>query len=180
NGLTSVRPYADLPPLYFSHDVCDIDTNGFWFRNFQYQVEQERGLDFQEDLFSPFVITFDLVRFARARLIASTEPRDIRGADHYRDLEITRRQVLAAGAQPNDQLGRTLTVAANQFIAARASGTTIIAGYHWFGDWGRDTMIALPGLALTTNKPDVAKSILSEFAQHVDCGMLPNRFPDAG
>src|SRR5438046_6419783 len=57
---------------------------------------------------------------------------------------------------------------------------TIIAGYHWFGDWGRDTMIALPGLTLTTGRPDVARRILTTFARFVDQGMLPNRFPDAG
>jgi predicted glycogen debranching enzyme len=55
-----------------------------------------------------------------------------------------------------------------------------MAGYHWFGDWGRDTMIALPGLTLTTGRPDAARSILTTFARFVDRGMLPNRFPDAG
>ena len=57
---------------------------------------------------------------------------------------------------------------------------TVIAGYHWFGDWGRHTMIALPGLALTTGRPDVARRILTTFARFVDRGMLPNHFPDAG
>jgi len=78
-----------------------------------------------------------------------------------------------------------LTLAADQFIASRPltandSGHTIIAGYHWFGDWGRDTMISLPGLTLTTRRFDIARSILSTFAQFAHQGMLPNRFPDAG
>lgn len=78
-----------------------------------------------------------------------------------------------------------LTLAADQFIASRPlssgdSGHTIIAGYHWFGDWGRDTMISLPGLTLTTKRYDIARSILSTFAQYANQGMLPNRFPDAG
>ena len=63
---------------------------------------------------------------------------------------------------------------------SRGDQKTVIAGYHWFSDWGRDTMIALPGLTLPTGKHDVARSILRTFAQHVDQGMLPNRFPDAG
>ncbi|MBC7911654.1 MAG: glycogen debranching protein, partial [Pyrinomonadaceae bacterium] len=75
---------------------------------------------------------------------------------------------------------RELTLAADQFIVARGSQKTVIAGYHWFSDWGRDTMIALPGLALVTGRAEVARSILLEFARHVDKGMLPNRFPDAG
>jgi predicted glycogen debranching enzyme len=78
-----------------------------------------------------------------------------------------------------------LTLAADQFIASRPlsasdTGHTIIAGYHWFGDWGRDTMISLPGLTLTTKRFDIARSILSTFAQFTNQGMLPNRFPDAG
>lgn len=73
-----------------------------------------------------------------------------------------------------------LTTAADQYIVSRGDQKSVIAGYHWFIDWGRDTMIALPGLTLPTGRFDVARSILSTFAQNVDQGMLPNRFPDAG
>ncbi len=78
---------------------------------------------------------------------------------------------------------RHLVLSADQFIVARTTnenpdGRTVIAGYPWFGDWGRDTMIALPGLTLTTNRPTIARNILKTFAQFVDRGMLPNRFPD--
>src|SRR5260221_10683367 len=79
---------------------------------------------------------------------------------------------------------RQLTLAADQFLVARgnrgdpAAGTTVIAGYPWFGDWGRDTMIALPGLALATGRHAEAASILRTFASHLSQGMLPNRFPD--
>jgi predicted glycogen debranching enzyme len=78
-----------------------------------------------------------------------------------------------------------LILAADQFIVDRSvpnipNGKTIIAGYHWFGDWGRDTMIGLPGLMIATGRPEIARSILLTFAKYVDKGMLPNRFPDAG
>jgi predicted glycogen debranching enzyme len=75
---------------------------------------------------------------------------------------------------------RQLVLAADQFIFMRSEGLSVIAGYHWFGDWGRDTMISLPGLALTTGRPEVAASVLRTFARFVDSGMLPNRFPDSG
>ena len=85
---------------------------------------------------------------------------------------------------------RHCVLAADQFVVARPTegdvkidgqpGATVIAGYHWFGDWGRDTMIALPGLALTTGRPEIARRILTTFARFVDRGMLPNRFPDQG
>ena len=79
-----------------------------------------------------------------------------------------------------------LVLAADQFVVDRggtdgsAPGKTVIAGYPWFGDWGRDTMIALPGLTLATGRPDIAASVLRTFARFVSEGMLPNRFPDAG
>ena len=177
NGLVTCRPYGDLPPLYLAHDTADIDTTGFWYRNFQYAIEQERGLDFAEDLFSPCAFTFDLTKKPTLGIIASTERRDVNKAETYRRSEIGRRK---PSDSKDDQLVKALSTAADQFIVARERGKTVIAGYHWFADWGRDTMIALPGLALTTGRADVAKGILSEFATHVDQGMLPNRFPDAG
>jgi predicted glycogen debranching enzyme len=80
---------------------------------------------------------------------------------------------------------RQLVLAADQFVVKRTHGSdpdgkSVIAGYHWFGDWGRDTMIALPGLALSTGRPEIAARILRTFAKYVDKGMLPNVFPDAG
>src|SRR4029079_4122261 len=83
-------------------------------------------------------------------------------------------------SKTKDALARDLVLAADQFIVDRGKGKTVIAGYHWFSDWGRDTMIALPGLTLSTNRSEIAKSILAEFAKHISQGMLPNRFPDVG
>src|SRR6266496_2682204 len=180
DGVTTVKPYDDLPAIHFAHDTREVDTKGFWYRNFQYSVEQQRGLDFAEDLFSPFALTFDLSSNAQARIIAATEQHDIHDTDTYRQAEITRRLQVSADLTTANELVRSLTVAADQFIVARGAQKTVIAGYHWFSDWGRDTMIALPGLTLATGQTEIAKSILSEFALHVDQGMLPNRFPDAG
>ncbi len=177
NGLVTFRPYSDLLPLHVAHEPADIDKTGFWYRNFQYVLEQERGLDFAEDLFSPCAFTFDLTRKSNVSIIASTERRDVNQAETYRRNEINRR--VRAGDK-EDQLVHALVAAAAQFVVARERCKTVIAGYHWFADWGRDTMIALPGLTLATGHTDVAKGILREFADHVDQGMLPNRFPDAG
>src|SRR5689334_3658183 len=173
-GLTIFHPYTDLPPLHLAHDAADIDTTGFWYRNFQYAIEQERGLDYAEDLFSPCALTFDLNGNKEVNIIASTTPHDASHADAYRKAEIERR------SSSKTDLVTLLTTAADQFIVSRESGETVIAGYHWFADWGRDTMIALPGLALVNGRFDVAKHVLTEFSKHVDQGMLPNRFPDAG
>jgi predicted glycogen debranching enzyme len=172
--LTTFRPYSDLPPLHLAHDPAEIDTNGFWYRNFQYAIEQERGLDYAEDLFSPCALTFDLNGTKKVNIVASTTQHDTGMADAYRKAEVERRST------SKTDLVTLLTTAADQFIVSRARGETVIAGYHWFADWGRDTMIALPGLTFVNGRWDVAKHVLIEFSKHVDQGMLPNRFPDAG
>jgi len=176
----TVAPYPGLPVLHFIHDADELVKTGCWYRNFEYAVERERGLDFTEDLFNPFVLRFDLSWRVSAAIIASTERHDIRHVPEYRRAEIDRREAVVAASPSDHDLIRTLVAAADQFIVARGDQKTVIAGYHWFSDWGRDTMVALPGLTLFTGRADIAKSILRTFARHVDCGMLPNRFPDAG
>jgi predicted glycogen debranching enzyme len=179
-GLAAVTPYQGLPTLYLAHNAVESQKTGDWYRNFEYDVERERGLDFTEDLFNHFILRFDLLSNHQASIIASVEPRDAARAGEYSQAEFKRRQAAVQSSPLKDEFAQALTAASENYIVARGDKKTIIAGYHWFSDWGRDTMISLPGLTLPTGKHDVARSILSTFAQHVDQGMLPNRFPDAG
>jgi predicted glycogen debranching enzyme len=179
-GLAAVAPYLGLPTLYLAHNALELQNTGDWYRNFEYNIERERGLDFTEDLFNHFTLCFDLLSNRQASIIASIERRDVARVSQYRQAEIERRQVVVQASPLKDEFAQALTAASQQYIVARGDKKTIIAGYHWFSDWGRDTMISLPGLTLPTGKHDVARSILSTFARHVDQGMLPNRFPDAG
>jgi predicted glycogen debranching enzyme len=87
---------------------------------------------------------------------------------------------LVKTANVETDFAEQLVLAADQFIVSRGEGKTVIAGYPWFSDWGRDTMIALNGLTLATNRAGIARQILLEFSRHISEGMLPNRFPDAG
>jgi predicted glycogen debranching enzyme len=97
------------------------------------------------------------------------------------DKERVRRNAVVAAAGVDDETARTLVLAADTFVVRRGEDLrTVIAGYPWFSDWGRDTMIALPGVCLSTGRHDDAKRILRAFARSVDGGMLPNRFPDGG
>ncbi len=176
--LVSIEPYPEMPRLYLAHNAKTVEPTGYWYRDFEYAIERERGFDFSEDLFQPFCLRFDLAK--KAVVIASTEPKQFADAGDFESAEIERRLELDRMAGANDDLRSQLVQAADQFIVARGSGKTVIAGYHWFSDWGRDTMIALSGLTLSTGRSDVAKSILTEFAKHISEGMLPNRFPDAG
>jgi len=184
-NLLTIKPYTDLPALHFAHDADELEAAGHWYRNFEYKIERERGFDFREDLFCPFFLKVDLNSRTHFNLIASIEPKDVSRVDGYRQAEIERRResnlsATAALVTHDDELVTALAVAADAYIVARGNQKTIIAGYHWFGDWGRDTMIALPGLTLVTNRFDAARGILSEFARYASRGMLPNRFPDAG
>jgi predicted glycogen debranching enzyme len=178
--LAAVAPYPGLPTLYLAHNAMELQKTGDWYRNFEYDIERERGLDFTEDLFNHFLLRFDLLSNGQASIIASTEHRDVARVSQYRQTEIKRRRAAMQASPLEDEFAQILTAAADQYIVARGDKKTVIAGYHWFSDWGRDTMISLPGLTLSTGKHDVARSILRTFAKHVDQGMLPNRFPDAG
>lgn len=161
-----------------------------WYWNYVYRAERERALDFMEDLYHPLEFTVDLAPGDSTFLIASVEPLERIERDVVRALrneqERTKTLLQQASLDPRDDpVGAQLVIAADQFLVERPlaedkSSTTVIAGYPWFGDWGRDAMISLPGLALATNRADVAKGILRTFAAHVSEGMIPNRFPDAG
>ncbi len=180
NGIATVTPYQGLPSLHFAHDAESIDTTGFWFYNFEYQRESERGLDHLEDLYSPFLLRFNLARNGVAAIIASTVQHEAAEARMLEDEEIERREKIVAAAPSDDAFVQLLTSAADQFLVARGDQKTVIAGYPWFGDWGRDTMIALPGLTLVTGRFDDARNILRAFARSMDQGMLPNRFLESG
>jgi predicted glycogen debranching enzyme len=139
-------------------------------RNVEYLVELDRGFDFREDLASPGVLELQVdgdsfITFAREETLVH----DVPTLDALERSERTRRS-----ATPLER-------AADAFVIERAPGqTSVIAGYPWFTDWGRDAMIALPGLLVARGRHDEARSILETFLAHADHGILPNRFPDAG
>ena len=174
----SIQPNAEMPALFFAHNARSVEKTGEWYRDFQYAIERERGFDSSEDLFQPFNLKFDLNE--SAIVIVSTAPQTISDAQTLEEKEIERRAQLIKISGADDEFTEQLAVAADQFIVVRGAGKTIIAGYPWFSDWGRDTMIALNGLTLATNRAEIAKEILLEFSLFISEGMLPNRFPDAG
>ena len=177
HGAVEIRSSRDLAPLYVFHNAA-LERSGNWYRNFELAIEQERGFDHTADLFQPFVLSFDLA--AAADVVVSTESAVSQDPAKLEKAEIKRRCDLVKTAAAKTEFEEQLAVAADQFVVERGAGHTVIAGYPWFSDWGRDTMIALNGLTLATNRPKIAKEILLEFSKHVSQGMLPNRFPDAG
>ncbi len=171
-------PNNGEPPLHVCGNFRSVTPTGDWYRNFEYAIERERGFDFQEDLYQPCTLEFDLND--GAFIAASTTPIEKLDIASLEKAEFRRRAKLIARSGKKDDAAWQLVLAADAFIVKRGEGKTVIAGYPWFSDWGRDTMIALPGLALSTTRPDIAKSILLEFSKHISEGMIPNRFPDEG
>ncbi len=181
DGIFRVQAYDGVPEIFISVPGSRFEARQDWYRNFEYAVEQFRGLDFQEDLFTHGVFTVELRGGSKLGIIISTENPSGRSAFALFNQETVRRVSLLQLLPVRDDFTETLALAADQFVVRRGDDLkTIIAGYHWFSDWGRDTMIALPGICLVTGRVDEAKSILRAFAQSVSQGMLPNRFPDAG
>jgi predicted glycogen debranching enzyme len=172
---------------YLRASGATIEPAGEWYYGFRYDAETERGLDDTEDLYHALTIAIQLSAPGSSLLLrAALDPGDAAPSDphaHERELLARWRTAQPRVTQAPGWIEQ-LVLAADAFIVARSvddePGATVIAGYHWFGDWGRDTMIALPGLALTTGRPELAATILRTFAKYVDAGMLPNRFPDSG
>ena len=160
----------------------DFVPVGQWHWNIQHRVEQRRGLPAREDQYALGRFTATIQPGQTWTFIATTEA----AVDWDWQASLAAEQARARGLveaaelQAQPEWVQQLALAADQFLVRRGAGQTVIAGYHWFGDWGRDTMIALPGLALTTHRYDLAADVLRTFARFVSQGMLPNRFPDSG
>jgi len=198
-----VTAFPQSAPLYLLTDSGNAASAHEWYYGFDLAVERDRGLDAHEDHLHAATFDTTLQPGESLTFVASTENRpDLNGVAA---LEMRRayEQKLTRGLRGRERESNSsfppspppplppssfvthLLLAADQFIVSRPlpddpDGKTIIAGYHWFGDWGRDTMISLPGLTISAGRPDVALPILRTFARYVDQGMLPNRFPDAG
>ena len=162
---------------HFVHDPV-------WFWRFKHRMETERGLDDVEDLFNPGRFAFYITEGEQATIVITAEPFEFENINRVQaQIRAQQNNLLASLPTEAPDWIRQLALASDQFIVARYRankpiGKTIIAGYPWFSDWGRDTMIALPGLTLALRRFDVAANILHTLAGYVSQGMVPNRFPD--
>jgi predicted glycogen debranching enzyme len=171
-------PYAGLPAV-------TVLSNGTyrhapdWYRNFLYRDEQARGLDCVEDLASPGDFTWDLSKSEAVLILRAEPPNGPRPAPTGSAVEHAR-QIVAGESARRSRFESPLARAADSYIVRRRDGRTIVAGYPWFTDWGRDAFIALRGLCIARGDLETAKEILVSWSGHVSEGMLPNRFPDGG
>jgi predicted glycogen debranching enzyme len=171
------RPY-DSAPAVLSLANATYAHDPTWYRHFTYPEEQARGLDADEDLASPGTLCWDLSA-GDAVWILAAEGRDGFPVDRSRAAAATAADWRGAETRRRRFPSR-LHRAADAYLARRGDGQTIIAGYPWFTDWGRDTFIALRGLCVAGGRLADARAILLAWASAVSEGMLPNRFPDRG
>lgn len=197
-GRYEIHPFEGAPVL----KLCLRPRCGLFVadekisRNIFYRVEQRRGYDHTEDLLSPGYLSAELEAGQSVALVVSTETWESLGLNVETIFDAERRRVekllARVPASVRTGMGAQLVLAADQFIIlpgsrleervlARASGDearTVIAGYHWFTDWGRDTMIGLEGLTLCTGRHREARAILRTFSHYIKDGLLPNHFPE--
>jgi predicted glycogen debranching enzyme len=187
HACASWQPYGDVPVIHAA-------TNGAythapdWYRNFCYAREEERGLDFSEDLATPGVFSFALAD-GEAVMVLSASSASSAGTSAFA-LATSCENAQAAAARATElarseqhrrsALGSRLQRSADAYVVLRNEGRTILAGFPWFTDWGRDTFIAMRGLLIASNRLDEAEAILLEWSGTLSEGMLPNRFPDYG
>jgi predicted glycogen debranching enzyme len=189
----SVTAFPTAVPFYLLTDKAEAKSARDWYLGFDLAQEQYRGLDYRGDHLHAATFHTTLDSGGSLTFVASTEMNPDLNGKSALELRRAREEGLMErwkgtrsekSEVPSGWIDQ-LVLAADQFIVNRPipdepDGKSIIAGYHWFADWGRDTMISLPGLTISTGRPEVARSILRTFARYVNQGMLPNRFPDAG
>jgi len=172
------RPYDGVPGIVARSNGA-YGHEPLWYRGFLYGEERDRGQEFIEDLASPGSFTWDL---SAAEALWSLEAEFGSGSSGGAETSLAAevKRLRAAERTRRDAFPTPLQRAADAYLVRRGAGMTIVAGYPWFTDWGRDTFVALRGLCLAGDRLDAARGILLQWADAVSEGMVPNRFPDRG
>lgn len=182
NRQVEIAPYSGAPHVYMATDHAEYVQSPSWYKGMYYYMEEYRGLPCFEDHFIPGYFTLHSQTSEEFSITFSTS--EIAGFDyeHLEKKERERRNALLELAGHSDDFVQKLVLAADDFIVERASTgkKSIIAGYPWFNDWGRDAMIAFPGLTLCTRRFQDAREILATFSAYTKEGLVPNMFTGPG
>lgn len=192
SNISVMYPHHGAPPVYVQCPGSVFKAERIWYKYLIYAKETYRGLDDHEDVCSNGIYIIELKPGEKGHIVFTVDQHQLNQswsvlleAEKTRIAEIRNdnRQTVPQGLSKEDiQFYQDLKISGNQFIVQRASngGQSIIAGYHWFTDWGRDTMIAMRGLVISAGKQDLAKNIINTFLMYLKDGLIPNRFPDQG
>lgn len=175
-GRWTLRPYDEFVSVHLRAPGV-MHPSPDWWRDFDHAIERARGLDAREDLFTPGEVTLSLSVGETARFTMSTEPLHDSEIDASEAHE-RRRLVALPPSDETDPRARALHVAVDAYRASVSDPPALLAGFPWFEDWGRDTLIAFTGAYLVTRRYEEGRAVLAAFARYVDGGMVPNRFRD--
>ncbi len=174
-----MEPFDRMPEVHILVEEMDFTSFGVWYVNMEYEKERQRGLNYHEDLYNPGRYTVKVRGEKTISVILSDHCMKGCDAGALRMKELGRQGDILKRAACKDDTEKELILCADKFVVkCKDNLKTIIAGYHWFGEWGRDAMISLPGLLLETKRYDDAKKVLARFAGAMQKGLLPNRFSD--
>lgn len=196
NGLQVVA-FENATPFYLKSASGNWIARDEWYRSYFLPIEEARGLDDEEDRLFAAQFRCQLRTGESICLVLTTNPQTALDGEEaltsqsnhevklFQAWQAQHERCCTTSAEDEPSWLWQLVLAADQFIVHRqlpddSEGRSILAGYHWFNDWGRDTMIALPGLTLAMGRPEIARKILLSLTRYVDQGMLPNNFPDGG
>ncbi|MBX9685107.1 MAG: glycogen debranching enzyme N-terminal domain-containing protein [Candidatus Obscuribacterales bacterium] len=183
-GSLCLKAYDGAQEWHLSYSQGEWRPEPNWYDGYYYPREQKRGLSDREDAFHAGVLRVKIRSGESMLLIGGLERAEFMPPlkDALSELQKHQDYLLHLAGDPTHAAVKRLLRAADQFVVRRNSTNShsIIAGYHWFNDWGRDSMISLPGLTLATGRLEEARSILSTFQSYLSEGMLPNNFPDSG
>lgn len=182
DGYEVFYPAFKKEPLFYRQSSGSFIEDRHWNKDIQFHRDEMRGQEFEEDSYSPGYAVVNLAAGEEVFLTFSLEEIQMKAVPALLLKEEVKRQKKLVKAFPKQEFLQDLIKAGDQFLVDRAStkAKTILAGYHWFTDWGRDTMIAMRGLTIATGQQEVSRQIFETFFQYLDQGMLPNRFFDEG
>lgn len=176
-----IRMFSGSPTLYLQSDIAPYVKTGLWYKNMVYEEETARGFEDNEDQYNPGFFAAKLDHGTQVSVLASLRPQETFSPEGLRYREMQRLRSLQARIPQTDSFYLSLANIADTFIVQRKStnAKTIVAGYHWFVDWGRDAMISIPGLTLVTKREEEAKEVIRTFLSYLSEGLIPNTFPES-
>jgi predicted glycogen debranching enzyme len=176
-----IYAYAGSPPVFTGFSSGAFTESRRWLKHVEYEIDKQRGQTHVEDLFATGYISCKLKPGDKCNLVFTTDEH-LAGTDPeaLKATELARLDLIRTLASGRGEFYADLVMSADQFVVRRrsTSKSTVIAGYHWFTDWGRDSMIALRGLCIATGRKEEAQSVILTFLQYLQNGIIPNRFPD--
>ncbi|MHC4664070.1 MAG: amylo-alpha-1,6-glucosidase [Planctomycetota bacterium] len=174
-----IKPYASLPQMTIFHNAGSLKDEYFWYNNYRYDLEKQRGLDYDEDLFSPIELVFEIEPGDTAWIAATIEEGKKFDFEKTKESELARRRKIFESCSFDFDWAPQVAAAAEAVrVKTKEGRESVYAGYPWFVEWGRDAMISVPGLYLARGLYKKAAEVLLRFASGMRDGLIPNYFPE--